>query len=129
MVPFIGMNSPPPGAPKVTRRALLLGAATAGAGGGAWWLLGRDSAAGPAMLDEFGDQNETLPRGRLPAFASAGGPKVEEVYRYALERGEALEHIPCFCGCAKIGHRGNRDCYVKRVNRDGTVTWTSHGAT
>ena len=113
----------------LTRRQVLSVTLAAAAGAGTWLVLGSESPAGPATTDRFGDRNQALPRGQLPDFARAGGSKVEEAYRYALEQGDALESIPCFCGCTNIGHRHNRDCYIKSFNRDGTVTWTSHSAT
>lgn len=59
----------------------------------------------------------------------AGGPDVAGLYGFAAERGKDLEHIPCDCGCGNIGHRSNRQCYIKSENRDGTLTYTSHAAT
>ena len=108
---------------------MLTGALALAAGSAAWWLARSDSGAGGVTTDRYGDRNQVLPRGQLPEFARAGGPDVERVYQFAVEQGEALESIPCFCGCVKIGHRDNRDCYIKSVNRDGSVTYTSHGAT
>lgn len=105
------------------REVLGWGTAVAGA-----LLSARASSAGPVTIDQFGDQIQTLRRGELPDFAKAGGPAVEEAYRFALEQGKDLEYIPCFCGCRNIGHRGNRDCYVKSENPDGTVTYSSHSA-
>ena len=55
--------------------------------------------------------------------------EIERLYRYALEHGDELQYIPCFCGCGRFGHRNNQDCYIKSFNRDGTVTFTSHAAT
>ena len=95
--------------------------------GGALWV--RESLAGPVTVDQFGDRNQTLPRGELPDFAKSGGARVQEAYRFAVEHGKDLEYIPCFCGCRNIGHKSNRDCYIKGENRDGTVTYTSHSAT
>lgn len=89
----------------------------------------REALAGPVTTDEYGDQNQTLPRRELPEFAKARGPKVQEAYRFAVEQGGHLDSIPCYCGCGSIGHRSNRACYIKSENRDGTVTYTSHAAT
>jgi len=113
----------------VKRRYVLTGAVAMAAGGVVWWLASPQSGTGGVTTDQYGDRVQTLPRGPLPEFARSGGPEVEQVYRFALEQGEALESVPCFCGCVKIGHRHNRDCYIKSVNRDGTITYTSHGAT
>ncbi len=88
----------------------------------------RHASAGPVTVDQYGDQVQTLPRGQLPGFARSGGPDVERLYRFALEQGKDLDYVPCYCGCGNIGHRSNRECYVKSENRDGTVTFTSHAA-
>ena len=85
------------------------------------------SIGGPVTTDEIGDRVQTLPRDRLPEFA--GGPEVQRLYRYAVEHGDELQWIPCFCGCDRFGHRNNRDCYIKSYNRDGALTFTSHAAT
>lgn len=114
----------------VTRRWLLMGGLAAAAGAGVWWWRGAPLPGGSGPIrDSHGDLLHTVPRGELPAFAKTASAEVQEIYRYAADRGEALEYIPCFCGCAGIGHRSNRDCYVKARYADGTVTYTSHGAT
>lgn len=110
----------------ITRREMLVGALGVLAGGAS---LPRDSAAGPLTTDQYGDQVQTLPRGELPLFAKSAGPDVAGLYGFAAERGKDLEHIPCYCGCGNIGHRSNRQCYIKSENRDGTLTYTSHAAT
>ena len=110
----------------LSRRALLRALGIFVAGGA---LSVRESLAGPVTVDQFGDQNQALPRGQLPDFAKSRGQKVEELYRFAVEQGKSLESIPCFCGCRNIGHKSNRDCYIKSENRDGTLTYTSHSAT
>ncbi len=87
----------------------------------------RESQAGPVTTDRYGDKVQTVPRGELPEFAREV-PDTAGVYRFATDHAADLEYIPCFCGCKNIGHRNNRDCYIKSFNRDGTVTYTSHGA-
>jgi hypothetical protein len=95
--------------------------------GGVWYASGRDE--GEVRVDRYGDRIQRVPAGALPVFARDAGPKVAGPYRFAAsEAGRTLEWIPCYCGCANIGHRSNRDCYV--AGRDGAgVTFTSHGAT
>ena len=77
--------------------------------------------------DAIGDEVQTLPRDQVPVFAGRG--EIASLYRYAAEHGDELQYIPCFCGCGRFGHRSNRDCYIKSVNADGTLTFTSHAAT
>jgi hypothetical protein len=112
------------------RRRLFLcgGAAVAAAGLGAWPGLGARAAdAGPVTTDAIGDQVQTLPPGQVPQFATTAD--IQRLYRYAVEHGDELQYIPCFCGCYRFGHTSNRDCYIKAFNRDGTLTFTSHAAT
>lgn len=89
----------------------------------------RRTTGGPVTVDKIGDQVQTVPRGQLPDFAGPGTPEIRSLYAYALEHGDDLRYIPCFCGCVNFGHTSNRDCYIKASNRDGTLTFTSHAAT
>lgn len=111
------------------RRAFLAaGGGAVVAGVLAWRLWPEGSAAvGPVTRDDIGDQVQTLPKGKLPQFAETAD--VQRLYRFAVEHGEELQYIPCFCGCYRFGHTSNRECYVKALNANGTVTFTSHAAT
>jgi hypothetical protein len=113
----------------IARRGFLYGAgATAVVAVAAWqmWPAGAGSAAS-VTTDAIGDKVQTLPRGQLPQFATT--PDVQRLYRYAVEHGDELQYMPCFCGCYRFGHTSNRDCYIKAFNPDGTLTFTSHAAT
>jgi hypothetical protein len=115
---------------RISRRWVLqqmtLGFGVAALGGSlAWWAV---PPAEPQRKTPSGDLLETVPHGELPSFARTGGPKVEAVYRYAVEHGETLRYIPCVCGCGAIGHRNNAHCYVVERLADGAITFTSHGA-
>jgi Protein of unknown function with PCYCGC motif len=90
-------------------------------------LASRSGEESPVTTDAIGDQVQTLPPGRLPRFASSAD--TQRLYRYAVEHGDELQYLPCFCGCYRYGHVSNRDCYIKASNRDGTITFTSHAAT
>lgn len=121
------------GSVSVKRRVFLYGAGATGVGALAAWLLGptrsetAPPATAPVTTDAIGDQVQTLPRGQLPVFAGRG--EIAGLYRYAVEKGDELQYIPCFCGCGSFGHKSNRDCYIKSFNPDGTLTFTSHAAT
>jgi Protein of unknown function with PCYCGC motif len=92
-------------------------------GGAAWWAW---SGAEPVTTDEIGDQVQTRRDGALPVFAGTGDTAT--LYRFARERADVLQWMPCTCGCAQFGHASNRACYVKQETGDRT-TWTSHAAT
>ncbi len=89
----------------------------------------RRARGGPVTIDEIGDQVQTVPKSELPEFVGPGTPRLRRLYRYAVDHGDELQYIPCFCGCARFGHKSNRDCYIKSFNNDGTLTFTSHAAT
>jgi Protein of unknown function with PCYCGC motif len=111
------------------RRAFLYGAGAATIAGLAgwqlWWTAG--SNAGAVTTDAIGDKVQTLPKDQLPEFAAGGD--LGRLYRYAVEHGDELSYIPCFCGCFRVGHKSNHDCYIKVAHQDGTLTFTSHAAT
>ena len=48
------------------------------------------------------------------------------VYAYAARHPEVLQHIPCYCGCVREGHRGNLNCFVTGFRADGAPIWTDH---
>ena len=47
-----------------------------------------------------------------PAFVRSNAA-TEEAYAYALQHPEIVEWMPCYCGCAAMGHGSNLDCYFK----------------
>lgn len=112
----------------MNRRTFVLGAMVAGGGIAAWHLWPTEvGGAGPVTTDAIGDQVQRLPKGQWPQFAASAD--TQRLYRYAVEHGDDLQYVPCFCGCFRFGHKSNRDCYVKAFNADGTITFTSHAAT
>lgn len=115
----------------IKRRAFFYGAGATAIGALTTWQLwptrSETAAAAPVTTDAIGDRIQTLPRGQIPGFAGRG--EIAGLYRYAVEHGDELQYIPCFCGCGRFGHKSNRDCYIKSFNPDGTLTFTSHAAT
>jgi hypothetical protein len=47
-----------------------------------------------------------------PAYVRSH-PVIEEAYAYALARPDALDWLPCYCGCVAMDHRSNLDCFFK----------------
>jgi len=53
---------------------------------------------------------------------------VQQVYEFAARHPEVLQHVPCYCGCERIGHNGNHDCFIKSRAANGRVSeWDVHG--
>lgn len=71
------------------------------------------------------------PAGQLPPIP--GGPLarplqvVQAVYEFAARHPEVLNYVPCYCGCERLGHRGNENCFVRSRDANGRVTWEPHG--
>ncbi len=65
----------------------------------------------------------------MPDYVQQAASEVQEAYQFAVANPEALEHIPCYCGCNSMGHLNNTECYVKTFNPDGTVAeFENHAA-
>jgi hypothetical protein len=55
-------------------------------------------------------------------------PMVQQVYEFAARHPEVLQYVPCYCGCERMSHNGNQDCFVKARATNGRVTeWEPHG--
>jgi hypothetical protein len=86
---------------------------------------------GPAANAKFGPHKQN----RLPPLPYEPTPArppdvVRAAYVFAAEHPEITGYVPCYCGCERMGHHGNDDCFVKSRNEQGDVTeWEPHGAT
>lgn len=65
-----------------------------------------------------------------PDYVVEAGAEVQRLYEFQVANGDLMRYMPCYCGCnAEAGHRSNRDCYIKKVNADGTVVFDSMAPT
>lgn len=122
-------------------RRIIIGAAGTAAvvivGVGVWAVADRggkpDSPRSAAQIDfaaRFaGYEAAPEPNGDLgkvvwPDYVLEAGAEVKRLYAFQVTHGELMRFMPCFCGCGQnAGHRSNRDCYVRRVNPDGSVVF------
>ena len=97
----------------------------------------RNTDATPEDLEArfSGFQAADEPNGNLagvdwPSFVTDADAEVKGLYEFQITHGQLMRFIPCYCGCGKdAGHRSNRDCYVKRIDADGTVVLDSMAPT
>jgi hypothetical protein len=55
--------------------------------------------------------------------------RTEAAYAFALQTGNVIDWMPCYCGCDTMGHRSNLDCYFKRSPAGSTrVAWEEHAS-
>lgn len=61
----------------------------------------------------------------------AAHPGAVDAYKYAVENGEYLEYIPCYCNCyvEPFNHQNVKDCFINNENLDSeTLVYDPHGA-
>jgi hypothetical protein len=83
-----------------------------------------------AQYEPAREPNGDLDKVVWPDYVLEAPPEVKELYEFQVTHGELMRYMPCFCGCGQnAGHRSNRDCYVQRVNPDGSVVFESMAPT
>jgi Protein of unknown function with PCYCGC motif len=61
-------------------------------------------------------------------YAPRPADYVRTVFAFAAHHPEVLDYVPCFCGCERLGHRSNAECFVARRSATGRVLeWQPHG--
>ncbi|HEU4965444.1 MAG TPA: PCYCGC motif-containing (lipo)protein [Bacilli bacterium] len=84
------------------------------------------SADGHVQLEDMEETTASLDV--LPKFLAKLDPSVKEAYVAAAKAHDVMRWIPCYCGCGiSEAHRSNLDCFIKTINKDGTVVWSDHG--
>lgn len=63
-----------------------------------------------------------------PDYVRQADARVQEAYRYALERPDVIRWMPCFCGCAAMEHRSNLDCFLRARMTAGAVAFEEHAS-
>jgi len=51
---------------------------------------------------------------------------VRTAYQFAAANPEALENVPCYCGCGAIDHKSNLACYIKEFGSDRKPVFDDH---
>lgn len=64
----------------------------------------------------------------MPDFIQNAAPAAQESYQFAVSNPHALETVPCYCGCSRLAHKSNLDCYIKSISSDGTPAFDNHAA-
>jgi hypothetical protein len=73
-------------------------------------------------------QETTTSADILPNFMDGKPEAMRVVYEAAAKSADLLEWIPCYCGCGEsAGHLNSLNCFVNKINEDGSVVWDDHG--
>jgi hypothetical protein len=72
------------------------------------------------------DAYTLAPISQLPDFLEGQSTYIREAYRFAITNEDVLENYPCYCGCVKMNHTSNAQCYVKEVRFGGEIVFDEH---
>ncbi len=80
----------------------------------------------PGCQNSDGAALDLMPAGALPADIRAQPIAVREAYQFAAANPELMQQIPCYCGCAAVGHTSNYSCYVAGADAQGNLEFDRH---
>lgn len=92
------------------------------------WLFLIFALTGTVLLAACGSSSSTIYSGELPAYVSNAPKNVQTAYHFAIEHPEMLTHQPCYCGCGAMGHTSSLHCFIREVDKNGTITFDNHAA-
>ncbi len=72
--------------------------------------------AAPALAD----------KSLMPDVVLMQSESTQEAYRFAVAHPDDLTTVPCYCGCVGLGHRNNRDCYLKPESEPDALVFDDH---
>lgn len=55
-----------------------------------------------------------------PAYVKTADAQTQEAYAFAVQHGDILQWMPCYCGCTAMGHGSNLDCFLRSHDAAGT---------
>jgi hypothetical protein len=67
------------------------------------------------------------PISKFPDNIRQSPVEVRQAYQFAVANPDLIGAVPCYCGCAGVGHDSNYKCYVADVDQDGEVLYDYHG--
>jgi hypothetical protein len=86
------------------------------------FVLGACGAPAPAKQGAKMDQIE------MPSYVMKAAASIQEAYRYAVTHSDELKKYPCYCGCSRMGHKSNLDCYIKDTPSKDKITFDPHAS-
>lgn len=71
------------------------------------------AGCGAGQADQGGKAHAVVmaDMGKMPHMVQAAPRVVANAYRFAAANPDALQHIPCYCGCGGMGHMSNYNCF------------------
>lgn len=63
-----------------------------------------------------------------PAYVRDAVAQTQVAYAFALARPDVLQWLPCYCGCASMGHRNNLDCFLHPRQGRASLGFEEHAS-
>lgn len=76
-------------------------------------------AATACRIEEAPADTTLAPLREMSAAVQLAPERISTAYRAAVANEDALAHIPCYCGCAFLGHTSVDTCFVAERNEKG----------
>ncbi len=71
-------------------------------------------------------EHPMAPLSEMPKEVQQSGRRLQEAYQFAVANPEIADEIPCYCGCAGMGHTSSYDCYVSGRDETGVIQFDPH---
>ncbi len=78
------------------------------------------------MATSAGSGLAIAPMDDMPLPVQSAAAPIREAYQFAAANASVLKHIPCYCGCDKLGHTSNRDCYLSASDSESRRKYDLH---
>jgi hypothetical protein len=66
------------------------------------------------------------PMAGMPEDVQSAPVSVQQAYQFAVANPLLMKQIPCYCGCASVGHTSNYSCYVSEMDEKGAIIFDNH---
>lgn len=66
------------------------------------------------------------PLAQMPHTVQQAVSATRHAYQFATLNPGVLQDLPCYCGCAAMGHLSNYSCYVSGSEENGELIYDDH---
>jgi Protein of unknown function with PCYCGC motif len=101
-----------------TRPKIILAFAVLVLLGGSFGCSGASAPASPDLA--------MAPMAQMPSSVQQAPVTVQQAYQFAVANSDLMKQVACYCGCGKVGHKSNYDCYVSGVDAAGKFAFDQH---
>lgn len=71
-------------------------------------------------------KHQMAPLAQMPKDVQHSEKRIQEAYQFSVANKDVAEAVPCYCGCAGMGHTSSYDCYVSGQSVNGKMQFDDH---